>query len=77
MDWELGASRCEPLYREWISDKELLYREWISNKELLYREWINSKDPLCSTGNFVQHPLINHSGEEYGKARVYVYYSRN
>ena len=61
MDWELGVSRCE-----------LLYREWISNKELLYREWINSKDLLCSTGNFIQHPLINYSGEETPEERIYV-----
>ena len=25
MDWELGISRCKPLYREWINNKVLQY----------------------------------------------------
>ena len=25
MEWEARASRCKPLYREWISHKVLLY----------------------------------------------------
>ena len=36
-----------------ISKCKLLYIEWISNKVLLY-----------STGNYIQHPVINHNGKE-------------
>ena len=36
-----------------------------------YIEWIN-KVLLYSTGNYIQHPVINHNGKEY-KKRIYVY----
>ena len=39
--------------------------------KLLYIEWIN-KVLLYSTGNCVQHPVINHNGKEYEKEHVYV-----
>ena len=65
MDWESGVSGCELLYREWI------------NKELLCRESMNNEDLLCSTGNSVQYPVINRSGQEYEKERVCAYYSGN
>ena len=29
--------------------------------------WINNKVLLCSTGNYIQHPEINHNGKEYKK----------
>ena len=32
-----------------------------SRCELLQIEWINSKVLLCSTGNYVQYPVINHN----------------
>ena len=28
---------------------------------------VNNKGLLCSTGNYIQHPVINHSGKEYGE----------
>ena len=30
------------------------------------------KDPLYSTGNYIQYPLINHNGKEY-ETRMYIY----
>ena len=44
--------------------------EWefgISRCKLLYIEWINNKVLLCSTGNYIQYPVINHNGKEYEK----------
>ena len=32
---------------------------------LIYREWINNKVLLYNTGNYLQHPVINHNGKEY------------
>ena len=43
MEWEVGVSRCD----------------------LLYIEWINNKVLLCSTGNYMQYPVIKHNGKEY------------
>ena len=39
----------------------------ISRCKLLYIEWINNKVLLCSTGNYIQYPVINHNGKEYEK----------
>ena len=42
--------------------------EWkfgISRCKLLYIGWINNKVLLYSTGNYSQHPEINHNGKEY------------
>ena len=44
----------------------------ISRHILLYTEWINNKVLLCSTGNYVQYPMINHNGKEYEKECIYV-----
>ena len=40
--------------------------------KLLHLEWIN-KVLLCSTGNYIQYPGINHNGKEYEKVYIYVY----
>ena len=37
----------------------------VSRSLLLPLEWINNKVLLYSSGNYIQYPLINHSGEEY------------
>ena len=39
----------------------------VSRYKLLYIEWINNKILLYSTGNYIQYPMINHSGKEYEK----------
>ena len=39
--------------------------------KILYREWINEKVLLYSTGNYIQHPVINHNGKEYEKV-IYI-----
>ena len=35
----------------------------ISRCKLVYIRWINNKILLCSTGNYIQYPMINHSGK--------------
>ena len=50
--------------------------EWqvgISRCKLLYTECINDRALLYSTGNYIQHPLINHNGKEYFKKNIYIY----
>ena len=44
----------------------------ISRCKLLYREWINNKVLLCSTGTYIQYPVINHNGKRYKKECTYV-----
>ena len=39
----------------------------VSRCKVLYTEWINNKVQLCSTGNSIQYPGINHNGKEYEK----------
>ena len=43
----------------------------VSRCKLLYIEWINKKVLLYSTGNHIQHPLINRNGKEYEK-NIYI-----
>ena len=45
----------------------------ISRSKLLNVEWINKKVLLYSTGNYIQHPVINYNGKEYEKVCVYIY----
>ena len=39
----------------------------VSRYKLLYMEWINNKVLLYSTGNYIQYPVLNHSGKERKK----------
>ena len=51
-------------------------KDWefgISRCKLLYTGQINSKVPLCSTGNYIQYPVINHNGKEYEKEYIYIH----
>ena len=45
----------------------------ISRCKLVYIEWINNTVLLHSTGNYIQYPVINHSGKEYEKEHMYIY----
>ena len=50
--------------------------EWevgVSRCKLLYIERINNKVLLYSTGNYIQHPMINHKGKEYIYIKECVY----
>ena len=40
----------------------------ISKCKLLCIEWTNKKVLLYSTGDYIQHPVINHNGKEYEKS---------
>ena len=44
----------------------------ISMCKLLSIGWINSKVLLYSTGNYIQHQVINRNGKEYLKRSVYM-----
>ena len=41
--------------------------------KLLHIEWINNKVLMHSTWNYIQHPLINHSGKEYEREDMNIY----
>ena len=41
--------------------------------KLLDRGWINHKVLLDSTGNYIQYPVINHTGKVYKKVCAYTY----
>lgn len=34
--------------------------------------WINNKVPSASTGNYIQHPMINCNGKEYENEYIYM-----
>ena len=42
----------------------------ISRCEPLYTEWLNNELLLYSTGNYIQYPMINHTGKEYEKEYI-------
>ena len=44
----------------------------VSRCRLLFTEWINNKILLCSIGNYIQYPVINHNGKEYKKECTYI-----
>ena len=39
----------------------------IRKGKLLYIGCINNKVLLYSTGSYIQYPVVNHNGKEYGK----------
>ena len=48
----------------------------ISRCKLFYIERIKNKALLCSIGNYIQYPVINHNGKEYEKnvyIHIYIY----
>ena len=50
--------------------------EWeagVSICKLLYIDWINNKVLLYSTQNYIQYPMINHSGKVHLKKKKYIY----
>ena len=40
--------------------------------KLLYTGWMNNKVLLCSLGNYIQYPVINHDEKEYEKEHISV-----
>ena len=47
-------------------------RVWEYQMQTIYIEGMN-KVLLQSTGNYIQHPVINHHGKEYEKECVHMY----
>ena len=37
---------------------------------MIYTGWINNKVLLYSTGNYIQHPVINQNGKDYMYKRI-------
>ena len=78
--WNLKYDTNEPIFKTetdsqtqrtdfWLQRGRWGWRgmDWefgISRRKLLYIEWINNKVLLYSTGNYIQHPVINHNGKE-------------
>ena len=66
----MGSHRVGHDWRDLAAAAATLYIEWINNKVLLY-----------STGNYIQHPGINHDRKEHEKKCVYnwipLLYNRN
>ena len=51
-------------------------KDWelgVSRCKLVYTRWINNKVLLYSTENYIQYPVINHSGKVYEKECMYMY----
>ena len=44
----------------------------VSRHKLLYTGWMNNKVLLCSIGNYIQYPVINHDEKEYEKEHISV-----
>ena len=44
----------------------------VSRRKLLYTGWMNNKVLLCSIGNYIQYPVINHDEKEYEKEHISV-----
>ena len=45
--------------------EEMEWEVGVSRCKLFYEEWINNKVLLYSTENYIQYPMINHSGKAY------------
>ena len=51
----------------WLPRMEWEGMDWefgVSGCELSYTVWINNKVLLYGTGNYIQHPVINHNGKK-------------
>ena len=59
MDWWLP--------REEGDGRKLDLEFGISRCKLVHVEWINNRVLLCSTGTYIQYPVINHNGKDYEK----------
>ena len=55
MDWWLP--------REEGDGRKLDLEFGISRCKLVHVEWINNRVLLCSTGTYIQYPVINHNGK--------------
>ena len=53
------------------SGKGMDWEFGVGRCKLLHLAWINNKVLMYSTGNYVQYPVLNHSGKEY-KKRMYI-----
>ena len=45
---------------------------------IIHIGWMNSNIYsstylLCSIGDYIQYPVMNHNGKEYGKKYIYIY----
>ena len=45
----------------------------ISRCKVLYIEWVSNKVLLCSTGNYIQYPVLSHNEKQYEKEHTCIY----
>ena len=84
--WNLKYETNEPIYEIesetqrtgwWLPKRRgceggMEWKFGINRCKLLYRGWLSNKVLLCSTGKYIQYPVINHNGKEYEK-NIYIY----
>ena len=58
------------LPRGWGSWKGMKWELGINRYKLLYIDWINNKVLRYSTWNYIQSPVINHTGKDYEKEYI-------
>ena len=87
--WNLEYDTKEPIYKTETDSQRTDFglprgREgegWtvslgLTDANCLHLKWINNKVLMYSTGNYTQHPVINHNGKEYFlKMHICVYLS--
>lgn len=56
-----------------VTNREGGGMDWKFGCKLLYTEWVSNKILLCSTGNYIQYPMLNHNGKEILKEYIYTY----
>ena len=86
--WNLKYDSNEHIYKtERNTENRLVVAKWEGGVEgkdwefgtrrckLFNTGWKNNKVLLCSTGNYIQYPEINHNGKEYEKKYLSIYVS--
>ena len=68
---EAGTQKIDQWLPSGGGGKGLYWEFGVSRCKLVYTEWINNKVILYTTGNYIQYPVINHSGKNM-KKNVYV-----
>ena len=74
--WNLKYDINELIYKTEIDIQNRLVvakgQGGICRCNLLSIEWINNKVLLYSTGNYIQHPLVDYHEKEYEKEHMYI-----
>ena len=68
---DLKGSNNDNRKKEWNFSLQNQNRCHFKKPAMLYLEWINNEVLLCSAGNYIQYPIINHNGKEYEKGYLF------